>query len=83
MYRVCVGLFTEKDHTLVATALSDENGHVEINQIKSGNYRLGAVSPGFGVLNAKLKIAHRGSAKRLLLHMEVKGIDSTSYATLQ
>jgi len=83
MFQVCVGLFTEKDHTLVATAISDEDGHVEIEHIKSGDYRLVAKSPGFGALNAKLRISRYASAKRLLLHMEAKGIDSTSYATLQ
>jgi hypothetical protein len=83
MSQVCVGLFTEKGHTLVATALSDEDGHVEMKQIRPGDYRLVAVSPGFVALNARLRVTTRGPARKLLLHMEVGRIDTASYATLQ
>ena len=83
MSQVCVGLFTEKGHPLVATALSDEDGHVEMKQIRPGDYRLVAVSPGFVALNARLRVTTRGPARKLLLHMEVGRIDTASYATLQ
>jgi hypothetical protein len=36
----CLGLFTEKDHRLVASAVADEEGHFKFHSVASGRYRL-------------------------------------------
>jgi hypothetical protein len=36
----CLGLFTEKDHRLVASAVADEEGHFRFKSIASGRYHV-------------------------------------------
>src|SRR5229473_6005194 len=38
--KVCVGVFTEADHKLIAAAQTDESGHFELKGISRGEYRL-------------------------------------------
>lgn len=39
---VCIALFGEDGHRLIATTLADEKGKFELSRIALGKYRLGA-----------------------------------------
>jgi hypothetical protein len=81
---VCLGLFTEKEHRLVATAVTDEEGNFQFNQVPPGRYRLVAKYSGFCPANTLLRLTRRASNKKmktktLVLHMETAKIDHCSY----
>ncbi len=59
---VCVGIFTESNHELVAAALADNKGRFELRNIPPGDYRLVAKSEGFCPANARIRI-ERAAAK--------------------
>jgi|KBSMisStandDraft_5_1062788.scaffolds.fasta_scaffold1790381_1 hypothetical protein len=77
---LCVGLFSDSDHRLIATTTTDADGHFSFRNIRRGDYRLVAQGQGFCAANARVRI--RGSLrgrKPLFLHMQTRGIDSCSY----
>ena len=76
----CIGLFTENDHRLVATAQPDESGNFAFAKVAPGRYKLVADFPGFCAANVPLKIVRwpRGRAK-LVVHMKPGAIDVCSY----
>jgi len=74
---VCVGLFTESDHSLIASTATSANGEFTLKNAPRGEYRLVARYPAFGTANARVRIG-RG-AKGLMLRMRPTGIDTTSY----
>jgi len=75
---VCVGLFAEADHKLIAVTLTDENGRFGLPKVPSGLYRLvGRYGP-FGIANAQIRIGRRGSSS-IILKVLPGGIDQTSY----
>jgi Carboxypeptidase regulatory-like domain len=74
-------LFTEQDHKLVASTVTDERGSFVLDHIPSGRYRLVAKSV-FCPANVPIQVDNSG--QRLLhLHMRVGGIDTCSYGTLK
>jgi hypothetical protein len=79
----CLGLFTEKDHRLVATAVADEEGRFKFKSVASGRYRLVVRDPqnAFCLANMPLHIVGwpRGTTKSLVIHMRPSGIDDCSY----
>lgn len=81
---VCLGLFTEKQHRLVATAVTDQEGKFQLDQVPPGLYRLVAKYSGFCPANTLLRITRRASnrkmkSKSLVLHMELENMDRCSY----
>jgi hypothetical protein len=82
--KVCVGVFTETEHKLVATAETDEEGLFEIRNLPAGNYRIVAKYSGFCPANARLQIQPKSrSRKSLKLRMRAAGIDTCSYFELK
>lgn len=80
---VCLGLFTEKNHRLVASTVADEAGHFRFDSVPSGRYRLVVRDPqnAFCLANMPLRVVKwpRGTTKRLVIHMRLAGIDDCSY----
>ena len=80
---VCLGLFTENDHRLVASTVSDENGYFKFGSVPSGRYRLVVRDPqnSFCLANMPVHVVKwpRGTTKRLVIHMRPAGIDVCSY----
>jgi len=74
---VCVGLFKESDHSLIASTATSPNGEFTLKNSPRGEYRLVARYPAFGTANARVRIG-RG-AKGATLRMRPRGIDKTSY----
>lgn len=80
----CLGLFTEKDHQLVATASVDSEGRFMLSAVPEGKYRLVVRADPLCVANVPLSIVRskRGAQKRkqIVIHMRAAGIDTCSYA---
>jgi hypothetical protein len=76
-------IFTEQDHRLIAKTFSDSEGHFSLAKPKNGRYRL--VVKLYGLCPANVPIAVRTwtDKKQMVVHMNVRGIDSCSYAELQ
>ncbi len=81
MPRVCLGLFSERSHTLLAVVQTADDG--TFPGIANGKYRLVATSPGFCSANVPIAV-QRGafSYRRIDLHMKVGGIDIGSFGTI-
>jgi hypothetical protein len=79
----CLGLFTEKDHRLVASVVADDEGRFKFSSVPSGRYHLVVRDPqnAFCVANMLLNVVRwpRGRAKPLVIHMRPAGIDDCSY----
>jgi len=80
---VCLGVFTEKDHRLVASAVADEEGRFHFASIPLGRFRLVVRDPLnlYCLANMPLHVVKwpRGKAKPLVIHMRPSGIDDCSY----
>jgi hypothetical protein len=81
---VCLGLFTERGHRLVASAVTDQKGGFNFSRVIPGRYRLVAMYSGFCPANLSLRVMrrlseHEQKRKHLVLHMQPKGMDSCSY----
>jgi Carboxypeptidase regulatory-like domain len=82
--KACVGVFTEADHKLVATALTNNDGRFELNDIPDGTYRLIAKYEGFSTANAKLRVEQRSQSKKsLTVQMHPTGLDTHSFIELK
>jgi hypothetical protein len=79
----CLGLFTEKGHHLIASAVADEEGRFKFKPVPSGRYRLVVRDPqnSFCIANMPLNVARRrrGKARLLVIHMRPAGLDDCSY----
>lgn len=78
----CLGIFTEKEHKLVATATTDREGRFKFNSVTPGEYRIVARYETFCIANIPLIITAKASPKhkRLTLHMRPVSLDECSYA---
>jgi hypothetical protein len=78
----CLGLFTEKEHRLVAATSSDEKGQYAFGAVPAGEYRLVVHSGPFCVANVRVRVTRGGRAKgkRVVVHMRAAGYDTCSYA---
>lgn len=81
----CLGLFTENDHRLVASAVADEEGRFKFKSIQPGFYRLVVRDPqnAFCVANMPLRVIASGRGKLLVIHMRPSGIDDCSYGDVK
>jgi hypothetical protein len=77
---VCVGVFSELDHKLVAATHTDTKGTFELRAIPDGDYRIVARCEAFCPGNARIRIKSRsGSGKALSIHFRTSDIDTCSY----
>jgi hypothetical protein len=80
---ICIGIFTETEHKLVATAETNEKGVYELKNLPAGDYRPVAHYNGLCPANVRLRIQPRLRSKKVLaLHMVGPAIDSCSYGEL-
>ena len=81
---VCLGLFTEDDHHLVAEAVSDKDGKFNFKDVPEGCYRLVAQYSVFCTANVPIQVIKRVQKKdkqrQIVLHMDI-GTDTCSYGT--
>ncbi len=78
--KMCVGIFTEKDHKLVATAETDANGHFALQSVSPGLYRLVVKADPLCAANVPLRVVKcQKKNKALHVHMKARGLDSCSY----
>jgi hypothetical protein len=77
----CLGLFTETDHRLVASAVADEEGRFRFKRIQPGLYRLVVRDRqnAFCVANMPLRVVESRRGKTLVIHMRPSGVDDCSY----
>lgn len=81
--KVCVGIFTEKDHKLVATTESDADGKFSLQSVPAGRYRLVVKADPLCAANVPLQVVKSQKKKQVLrVHMKPRGLDSCSYADL-
>jgi len=76
----CVGIFSETNQAVIATAQADTGGQFEIRNIPDGKYRLVVASEGLCTANVLviLKNQARGK-KRLVVTMKPSSVDVCSY----
>ncbi len=80
--KLCVGIFSEPDHTLVRYAQSDARGEFELDTktLLAGEYRLVGQLLGFCPANAILNLRPNSHLKNpIVLHMNVAGAGTCSY----
>ena len=78
--KVCVGIFTEKDHKLVATTESDAEGKFSLQNVPPGRYRLLVKADPLCAANTPLRVVESQRKKQVLrVHMKRRGLDSCSY----
>ena len=78
--KVCVGIFTEKDHKLVATTESDADGKFSLQSVPPGRYRLVVKADPLCAANVPLQVVKNQKRKQVLrVHMKPRGLDSCSY----
>lgn len=81
--QACVGIFTEKDHKIVATTESDANGNFSLQSVQPGVYRLVVAANPLCAANVRLRVVKHQKKKQVLqVHMEPRGLDSCSYVDL-
>jgi Carboxypeptidase regulatory-like domain len=81
--KVCVGLFTENDHKLLASTESDADGRFSLQSVPAGRYRLVVKADPLCAANVPLKVVKQQKKKQILrVHMKPRGLDSCSFADL-
>ena len=79
--KVCAGIFTEKDHRLIATTESDADGRFSLQSVPPGRYRLVVKADPLCAANVPLQVVKSQKKKQVLrVHMKPRGLDSCSYA---
>jgi hypothetical protein len=79
--KVCIGIFTEKDHTLVASTESEADGKFSVASVRPGRYRLVVKADPLCAANVPLRVVKSQKRDRVLhVHMKARGLDSCSYA---
>src|SRR5690242_12977026 len=64
--KVCVGIFTEKDHKLVATTESDADGKFSLQSVPPGRYRLVVKADPLCAANVPLQVVKSRKKKQVL-----------------
>jgi hypothetical protein len=83
---VCLSLFTERGHHLVAATSSGKDGSFDFKAIPSGEYRVIAKYPYFCTANVRLRLvagngARRRRPSRMVVHMMPAGTDACGYGS--
>lgn len=83
---VCLGLFSEKAHRLIAETATDQEGRFQFSAVTPGRYRLVGQYRGFCAANVPLHVVRwpRGGMlepRHIVLHMEPAAIDHCSFAS--
>jgi hypothetical protein len=87
--QMCVALFTEKTHRLVAQVAANGNGYFKLRSIKKGRYRLvGRVEHDYlcpvNVIVHRTNLRSRGRReRRLILHMVAPALDVCSWGDIK
>lgn len=80
---LCVALFTEKQHILIASTVTDEDGNFELGNIRPWQYRLVIQGQYFCPANARLIVLQKRlpstHRQRLYAHIRASGVDACSY----
>lgn len=78
---ICIALFTEKEHLLVTSTSTNQNGIFRFPSVAPGRYRLVAYGTGLCTANVRINVKRRkhGKSQRLVVHMRPPGLDSCSY----
>lgn len=80
----CLGLFTEREHQLVAIVSADKEGRFAFDAVPEGEYRLIVRADPLCLANVPLRVvrSQRGGTrkKQVVVHMRAAGIDTCSYA---
>jgi len=76
MPEVCLGLFTDKGHRLVASTVTNEDGEFDFSDIPEGKYRLLARVPGFYVADITVQVVDWPGGgilrrKKITIYMEL------------
>jgi hypothetical protein len=74
----CVGVFTEGDHKLVATAETDEGGRFSLEKVVKGKYVLVVKYLGFCPANVGIQVSGK-RGKSATVHMLGAALDTCSY----
>lgn len=83
MANICVALFTEKDHKLVTTTQSDQNGSFSLEGIAPGRYQVVVKAYPLCAANVAMKVVRRAKKRKVLqVHMKPRGMDECSYGDL-
>ena len=82
---VCVAAFTEKEHSLVSTIMTDQGGKFRFDKLPKGDYRLVVKYAGFCTANVPLKLDPQSSqktrqSKQLVVQLRLGGYDECSFA---
>jgi len=78
--KVCVGVFTEKEHKLVASTESNADGKFRLQNVPPGWYRLIIKADPLCAANVRVRVVKRQKNKQVLqVHMKPRGLDSCSY----
>jgi Carboxypeptidase regulatory-like domain len=81
---VRIFVFTEKDHRLIASAESDQQGMFRFNRLEPGTYRMVAKYDGLCPANVPIRIsALTLPHHEIILNMRVRGIDDCSYGAFK
>lgn len=80
---VCIGVFAEGDHKLVAVAKTESRGRFALKHIMTGDYRLIASYEAFSPANAKIRIGRSRRRKDLIVRMRFPGLDTGSFVELK
>jgi hypothetical protein len=80
---VCVGIFGENDHELIASAVTDEHGSFAFPKIQPGSYRFVVIAEGLCPANVPLRLNARTRSNGVLqVVMKLRGIDDCSFGKL-
>jgi hypothetical protein len=80
MPKVCLAVFTEQGHKLVAVTETDGDGTFSFQSLPPGRYRLIAKAEPLCAANVPLRVVRRLTRKQVLLvHMEPRGLDTCSH----
>ena len=79
MPQVCLGLFTEQNHNLVASAVTDEEGRFQFGNIPTGKYRLVVRVSGFYVADIPVRVltgsrSKSKGSKPIIVYMQLPAV---------
>jgi Carboxypeptidase regulatory-like domain len=79
MPRVTISLFTEQEHTLLSTVVTDNEGKFKLDKVPHGLYRVVATVAGLCPANIPVKLESSLIRHKLEITMRPKGLDTCSY----